>query len=690
MKNPRHQFVLLGFLAQALTWDNGIALAAVTTLWIFCLTVLRGRIRISLRAEAVVLFLGCVGSFFLSKVAGASAHFFLGDGLILLQAVRLVRPLNGREKLTSILIACFHFAVLCTLAQNFRFALLFAAAVFVLPKAVEDLQRERFTDEEQTQLSDETIDRPETARPRVQELTSPENASDIGAIFHDWTFLRPGTRALRWLPRYLTLLGSSALIFLALPRFFAGAPLFHGFGDQDSLLDTVLDPRRAGAANSERVLMQIEGQNIGYLKCYALTEFDGVRWGADQNAALQKIHSATKSTLKPANHRLVRVKRASVLGRMLPIDGSINYLQGNFFERALQNIHGTIECGSMWNTANNVYDYWIDPHPEPEILPAPLQRRLTWHPRQSQRLKAWLTNATSGATNQLQIARKLERYLSNKYSYEVGTPQLDRLNPVEDFIFNRRSGHCERFAAALGLFFRMEGIPSRVIIGYVPTTRNPFSGWQQVRMKDAHSWTEGYIDDLGWLKFDATPGPPGGFSDWNISHLIETLDFAWYSYVVNFDGFAQKQLYTQTARTITDLPALAKKYWFIPASLFAIALLVGAVRKRFWKSLRWSPKRKPASQIVARHFYGRMLRELEKSGHVRAPDQTPYEFLERLRAASIPALPEAETLTTAFCDTTYGRRLLAPESERNLEAALKRLATSLKRGSPTQGFLSHS
>jgi hypothetical protein len=124
MLNPRHLFILLGFLAQGLTWDSNLFLLIVTLLWCISVGLLRGRVKATLATEALALVFGCILSIALSRWMHRSAHFFLGDGLILLQLVRVTRELTKRERVTSLVIAAFHFGVLCTLAPNIRFLVL--------------------------------------------------------------------------------------------------------------------------------------------------------------------------------------------------------------------------------------------------------------------------------------------------------------------------------------------------------------------------------------------------------------------------------------------------------------------------------------------------------------------------------------------------------------------------------------
>src|SRR6185503_7925794 len=138
MRNPRQLFILVGFLAQSLTWDSYAFAIISSILWILAVTAFRDKFQLRLSTEALALLLGCAASLTVSRFLHRSAHFFIGDGLVALQMVRLIRPLNRREKLTSVVIACFHVGVLCTLAPDLRFVLLFLAALYLLPGAIKE------------------------------------------------------------------------------------------------------------------------------------------------------------------------------------------------------------------------------------------------------------------------------------------------------------------------------------------------------------------------------------------------------------------------------------------------------------------------------------------------------------------------------------------------------------------------
>jgi hypothetical protein len=220
----------------------------------------------------------------------------------------------------------------------------------------------------------------------------------------------------------------------------------------------------------------------------------------------------------------------------------------------------------------------------------------------------------------------------------------------------------------------MQGVPSRVVIGYVATTRNLFTGRLQVRFRDAHSWAEGYIEGHGWLKFDATPGPPADATSSDFKDMLDALDFAWYSHVVNFNGFAQKELMTGTVNVLRRVPAEA---WQVLTWLMILLLVTSTVirfgKYRRWK-WRWNPRPSArVSQSVVRHHYDRMLNIVAVKGLKKEDPDTPFEFLTRVERDSHEIQEDVATVTNNFCRTFYGEKALTKPELAATEQALKRL-----------------
>ncbi len=76
---------------------------------------------------------------------------------------------------------------------------------------------------------------------------------------------------------------------------------------------------------------------------------------------------------------------------------------------------------------------------------------------------------------------------------------------VGDFLFVKKRGNCRHFATAFVLLCRAQGIPARIVTGFLPGQLNKTTGYWEVRGKHAHVWAEIYLPYWNWVPFDATP-----------------------------------------------------------------------------------------------------------------------------------------------------------------------------------------
>lgn len=130
---------------------------------------------------------------------------------------------------------------------------------------------------------------------------------------------------------------------------------------------------------------------------------------------------------------------------------------------------------------------------------------------------------------------KVMAYLntSGEFKYSHTLTRSDRsLDPVEDFLLNTKSGHCEYFASACALLLQAVDVPARIVNGYKGSDLNSVSGRYEVKQKYAHSWNEVFIDER-WETIDTTPaaareeivGKTGQFDWW--SDLGRAFDDNW-------------------------------------------------------------------------------------------------------------------------------------------------------------------
>jgi transglutaminase-like putative cysteine protease len=117
---------------------------------------------------------------------------------------------------------------------------------------------------------------------------------------------------------------------------------------------------------------------------------------------------------------------------------------------------------------------------------------------------------TKGQRTPIQKAVALENYFtSGKFVYNVNVKLPDSIAGLTEFLFQTQEGYCQQFAFAMAALARLVGIPSRVAVGYTAGTAEKHGTWK-VTTADAHAWPELYFRDVGWLRFEPTPGGQAG------------------------------------------------------------------------------------------------------------------------------------------------------------------------------------
>jgi transglutaminase-like putative cysteine protease len=131
-----------------------------------------------------------------------------------------------------------------------------------------------------------------------------------------------------------------------------------------------------------------------------------------------------------------------------------------------------------------------------------LARRLP--PDASPRARALVAQwrAQSGSDRDV-LLRALDFFREQPFTYTLEPPKLEA-DPVDQFLFETRSGFCEHYASAFTFLMRAAGIPARVVTGYLGGEVNPVDGYVVVRQSDAHAWSEVWLPGEGWVRVDPT------------------------------------------------------------------------------------------------------------------------------------------------------------------------------------------
>jgi protein-glutamine gamma-glutamyltransferase len=294
----------------------------------------------------------------------------------------------------------------------------------------------------------------------------------------------------------------------------------------------------------------------------------------------------------------------------------------------------------------------------PPVLPLAARELYLQLPTLDGRIADLARSFAAGATSDLTRARAVERHLRSDYAYTLELPDREVADPVANFLFARRKGHCEYFASSMAVMLRSLGIPARLATGFQSGVYNSVSDLWLVRASDAHSWVEAWIPGYGWTTFDPTPADPnaGGLALFTrLALYLDAADTFWQEWVMTYDLVRQGTLayrMEQGAQRVGirwfDAAAAVrsgwKRYaagwvsslgWHVlawPAGLaalgFAAKPLVRLMRMRHRVE---RVRRGQASIADATLLYQRMLQILHRRGYQKPPWFTPSEF-----AASLP------------------------------------------------------
>ena len=264
----------------------------------------------------------------------------------------------------------------------------------------------------------------------------------------------------------------------------------------------------------------------------------------------------------------------------------------------------------------------------------------------SQKITTLTEKITSGLSDKYEIAKNIMNFLSNYHYSLKNLPAGD--NPLEDFLFYRKTGNCEYFATAMAVMLRIKGIPSRVVGGFKGGSYNNLGEYYLIRASDAHLWVEAWINGK-WIRLDPSSSRQIRTAEPVIFMLI---DYIWNSIVLNYDVKAQIKLFKSIR-----YPKLGadKKLFIVPLILLFIFVLFKIYRKI-------SNKRLPLNK-----FFDIM----KKYGYTRQKNQGLEEFVSSIEDAGIRV--KAERFVKAYEEIYFMDRKFTKKETKKLNDILKDL-----------------
>lgn len=328
-------------------------------------------------------------------------------------------------------------------------------------------------------------------------------------------------------------------------------------------------------------------------------------------------------------------------------------------------------------------------------LPVPFYRYLQLPERLDPRIGPLATTIIlhANANNRYDAAKAIESYLQREYAYSLDM-KASGPDPVSDFLFNVKAGHCEYFASAMVLLLRTHGIASRLVNGFTEGEYNDAADAYTVRQFNAHSWVEVYFPETGsWVTFD--PTPPAGRTDpvrtgftAQLQKYGEALELMWFQYVVGYDKQEQRSLATSLHNRIFDYGRMASNMlntmsrylnanvlaFVAGVTVFVLMLLLVFNRKRIWSWTRRGDEATADDRNYSHiQFYERLISLMEQRGLSRDKHLTPLEFANTLRSNDVMVI------TRAYNRVRYGGQKLSAIERKEVERALFALEGNTER-----------
>lgn len=254
---------------------------------------------------------------------------------------------------------------------------------------------------------------------------------------------------------------------------------------------------------------------------------------------------------------------------------------------------------------------------EPSEAMAPYLQVPDSLPRRVHRLAAHIT---SGSSDEYGAVNAVQSWIRQHTTYNLDVPpDPPGVDEVDHFLFVTRQGFCEQIASSMAVMLRTLGIPTRLVTGFGPGTRNPFTGYFEVRQSDAHAWLEVYYPRIGWVPYDPTFGVPEASPGFGSHFMAGVVLGAIGRFVARVTPEPMKRAVGVALSTVAAAARWALRTWPVAVALVLAAAFAIAGRRR-WRRRADVPPGPEGSFVL-------LTRALEPMGHPRPPHQTAGEYL---------------------------------------------------------------
>jgi transglutaminase-like putative cysteine protease len=472
----------------------------------------------------------------------------------------------------------------------------------------------------------------------------------------------------------------------------------HAFGVQLDVsrveLNPLVDLRPQLSSPTARELFTVRSALPAYWRLTALDRFDGRLWSPARPVPRRLEHrvpesqrpqaeplrqefriTALDSPWLPAAHRALRVRAAGA--RLDPESDSVITRRGSQEVRTYR-----VESGLPGEEETAA-------RPEARRLRgAELERYLALPDDFPASVRALARRFVAGTSTPYDQAIALQDHLRVGYAYYEEARPGHSNDDLEYFLFRSLHGYCEQFAGAFAAMARSLGLPARLAVGFTPGTYDPDDGVWRVTTKNAHAWPELYLDGMGWVPFEPTPGRAQPFQgDGGSAALLAQLrpatgrsraggDASSPAASILLDGSRARDLGPPKG-DLPGGPGLTGWLAGLPLVLGS-TLLLAPLAKGLRRRARRAGRR--GERVAA--AWRESLDRLVEAGLAPRGGETPLEFAARAGRARPGTGPDLVRLAKLMNGSAYAPRPPAPASAGHAWAAATQLVRALDAGDP--------
>lgn len=188
---------------------------------------------------------------------------------------------------------------------------------------------------------------------------------------------------------------------------------------------------------------------------------------------------------------------------------------------------------------------------------------------------------------------------------------------LEQFLFEKKQGHCEFFSSSFALLLRAAGVPCRLVGGYLGGEYNELGGYYLVTDDKAHVWVEAFIEGSGWVRIDPSGFAANAGEVWTapksrsymqrLTLVLDSFNYVWNRSVISYDFEQQMTIARNVGSRLQGISPSEMIRRFVPylaAGLLIAGLLLTARRVSLFR---------PREQRILRRFLRTVGREFNMS-----------------------------------------------------------------------------